>query len=315
MTALTETAEQPLDAAPQNRAIFAGLVALSLLQFGALPYLFGTGWLPCLLLWAAIVAATPLHWGLAHESFHGGYSRDAAANRMAGRILAWFLGMSWDLIRFGHLMHHDANRHPFDRPEVLEPGQSRLGGSLAYFFKLLGGHAMISVVSALGALVPEALTRRLIEHAGTDPELAKIRAAALRAFTNAERRARIRTDLAVIVAIFALAVWLWGEHWPVFAVSIALRWCALSLLDNAPHYGTALDSGRTARNTTIPAPLKWAVMNQNLHSVHHHFPDIGWRDLPAAFRRMHGHYSGSWFAQVARQFHGPLKAEELRPVS
>jgi len=297
-----------------NAGLVLAVFGLSLLQFGLLPLLMPVGWGAAALLLVAVVVATPLHWGLAHESFHGALSASTGRNRAGGRVLAWFLGMSWDLIRFGHLMHHDANRHPLDRPEVIPKGATPLAAAPGYFGRLIGGHALISVISALGALVPERLTRRIIEQVGQDPDLAKIRAAALRAFTNAERRARIRTDILVIILLFAGAVWLWGAAWPVFAAGMALRWMTLSLLDNAPHYGTALDSGRNARNTTVPAPFRWLVMNQNLHGIHHAQPEIGWRDLPAAFQRLGGRYSGAWAIQVLRQFRGPLREDQLRPL-
>ena len=312
---MAEAAHQARDAESANEALMAPVLVLSLLQFGLLPLLFGMSTTGNTLLLIAIVLLTPLHWGLAHESFHGGLSRDAARNRVCGRLLGWFLCMSWDLIRFGHLMHHDSNRHLLDRPEVLEPGQTRVGGGIAYFAKLLGGHAVISVLSGLGVLVPEAVTKRVIERVGGDPELAKIRAAALRAFTNAERRTRIRGDLVMIALLVAGAIWAWGAAWPVFAASLGLRWMTLSLLDNAPHYGTSIDSGRAARNTRIPAALRWLIMNHNFHGVHHRLPDLNWRELPPEFDRLGGAYAGSWFVQVLRQFRGPLRADELKPVA
>jgi len=305
--------DQPCDSEAENAALFTLVMILSFLQFGALPLLLGASLNAALLV--AIVVATPLHWGLAHESFHGRLSRDAGRNRAAGRALGWFLFMSWDFIQFGHLLHHKANRHALDRPEVLEPGRPRLAGGLVYFAKLLGGHAVISVLSALGALAPAAVIRRLIERVGDDPELTRIRSAVLRVLTNAERRARIATDLLAIALLAAAALWAWGDAWPAFAASLALRWMTLSVLDNAAHYGTAIESGRAARNTRLPAVFQWLVMNQNLHGVHHARPELDWQKLPAAFRGKGAHYSGSWFGQILRQFRGPLRPNELREVS
>jgi fatty acid desaturase len=139
--------DQPCDTESENGILLALVMILSFLQFGALPLLFGAPLNSAL--FVAIVVATPLHWGLAHESFHARLSREAGRNRAAGRALGWFLFMSWDLIQFGHLIHHNANRHALDRPEVLVPGRSRLAGGFVYFTKLLGGHAVISVLSAL----------------------------------------------------------------------------------------------------------------------------------------------------------------------
>jgi fatty acid desaturase len=296
----------------ENAALFALVMLLSVLQFGGLPLLFGAS--PHWALFLAIVVATPLHWGLAHESFHGLLCRHAGRNRAAGRALGWFLFMSWDVVQLGHLLHHKANRHRLDRPEVMEPGRSWLGGALVYFAKLLGGHAAISALSGLGALAPEAVIRRLAGRSVDDREFGKIRAAALRVLANEARRARIATDVLAATMLAAVAFCAWGDAWLVFAASLALRWMVLSILDNAPHYGTAIESGRSACNTRLPATLRWLVMNQNLHGVHHATPDLCWRELPAAFDREGARYAGSWFGQILRQFRGPLRVKELRAV-
>ncbi len=267
------------------------------------------------LLLAGIVATTPLHWGLVHESVHGNLSRDAAWNRGLGRLLSVMLGMSWDMVRFGHLMHHDSNRHTLDRPEVLPDGVGRLRGAAAYYAKLLGGHAVLSALAPLGVLLPLSLTTRLIDRVGQqDPELAKVQAGALKSFTNPARRFRIRVDLAVTLALGAVALECWGKWWPVFAAAVAARYCVLSLIDNSHHYGTPIDSGRQAKNTIFPGRAGWLVMNHNFHGTHHAEPHLDWIELEAASRATPLPVEGGWFACILRQFRGQMRAEELRPV-
>jgi fatty acid desaturase len=130
--------------------------------------------------------------------------------------------------------------------------------------------------------------------------------AALRAFTNKERQARIRIDLCLTILLVGLAVFCWGKYWPLFAATIAARFVMLSLLDNAPHYGTALNSGTYARNTSLPRWAHWLVMGHNFHGIHHGATGLGWQELPAAFARKGSGYEGSWAAMVLRQFRGPV---------
>jgi fatty acid desaturase len=50
-------------------------------------------------------------------------------------------------------------------------------------------------------------------------------------------------------------------------------------------------------------------MNGNYHGIHHHSPQLSWRELPAAFARSSAQVEGSWTAAVARQFRGPMHLE------
>ena len=286
--------------ARENAVLLALVCAIALLQFFLAPLLLPGG------VWSAVaivflcMVATPLHWGLMHESIHGNLFSHAGANRRAGRLLGVFLCLSWDVMRFGHLLHHSNNRHEFDRPEAVPPGSSRTRAAFPYFAKLLGGHALISGVSSIGLALPSALVRRLI------PRTEPMRTAAVRAFGNRERQARIRGDIAAIVLLLALATLFWGTRWPLFAATIAARFFMLSLLDNAPHYGTALDSGTYARNTSLPRWASCLVAGHNFHGVHHAATGIKWQELPAAFRNSDAPYEGSWTTMVVRQLRGPL---------
>src|SRR5437016_7361540 len=178
--------------ARQNAASLALVVGIAVLQFFAAPILWPAGAWSAVALVLLCMAVTPLHWGLMHESIHGNLFSDSVANRRAGRMLGWFLCLSWDVMRFGHLLHHSNNRHEFDRPEAVPPDGSRARAAVSYFAKILGGHALISAVSSLGLALPSRLFQRLI------PKGEPMRTAALRAFNNRERKMRIRADVGAI---------------------------------------------------------------------------------------------------------------------
>jgi fatty acid desaturase len=286
--------------ATENAALLALVIAVALLQFFVAPLvlppsLWGN---VALLLLCAFV--TPLHWGLMHESIHGNLFVGTASNRRAGRLLGHFLCLPWDVMRFGHLLHHSNNRHEFDRPEAIAPGRSRARAAVPYFTKLLGGHSLISVVSSLGLVLPPRLFARFV------PNAEPMRTAALRAIGNRKRQVRVRTDVIATVLLASLAVLGWGAQWPLFAASIAVRFSMLSLLDNAPHYGTALSSGIYARNTRLPGWASCLVTGHNFHGVHHGATGLKWQELRAAFRASGAQYEGSWTAMVLRQFRGPI---------
>jgi fatty acid desaturase len=281
-------------------ALLCLTLAVAMLQFFAAPFVLPMRPWTAIALVCLCAVTTPLHWGLMHESIHGILFRDPAANRRAGRVLGNFLCLSWDVMRFGHLLHHSNNRHEFDRPEAVAPGGSRLAAAGPYYLKLLGGHALISALSSIALALPRPMVRRLV------PKAEPMHRAALRAFTNKERQARIRGDLFLTVVLVGLAVFCWGAYWPLFAATIGVRFVMLSLLDNAPHYGTALISGTYARNTSLPRWAHWLVMGHNYHGIHHGATGLGWQQLRAAFARAGTSYEGSWTAMVLRQFRGPV---------
>ena len=283
-----------------NARLLAIAVAISLLQFFLAPLLLPMGAWSALALVCLCAVTTPLHWGLMHEAIHGNLFSADAANRRAGRVLGNFLCLSWDVMRFGHLLHHSNNRHEFDRPEAVPPGGSRLAAAAPYYFKLLGGHALISFVSSIGLALPSPIVARLV------PKAEPMRSAALRAFTRADRQRRIRGDLLAMIVLLAVAGFCWRTHWPILIATIAARFMVLSLLDNAPHYGTALDSGTYARNTRMPRWSHWLVMGHNYHGIHHVATGLKWQELRSVFEKGGASFEGSWTTMVLRQFRGPV---------
>lgn len=283
-----------------NVLLLAAALAVALLQFFAAPLVMPSGIGGVFGIVALCILATPLHWGLMHESIHGSLFEDSAANRRVGRVLGCFLCLSWDVMRFGHLLHHSQNRHGFDRPEAVPPGRSRVLAAVPYFFKLLGGHALVSAVSSVLLALPFSVAKHLI------PRAEPVGTAARRAFGRPDRQIRIRADLVATILLLVCACLCWRARWPVFAAAVAARFVVLSLLDNAPHYGTALDSGVYARNTRVPRFLDWLIMGHNFHGVHHGATGLKWHELRPAFVRKSTAYEGTWVLMVLRQFRGPV---------
>jgi fatty acid desaturase len=290
--------------------INAGLLTLAALvaalQFVVFPLFVPVTFVTGAALLLVVAISTPLSWGLMHESIHAKLFDSDAANRQAGRLTGLMLLLDWDVMRFGHLMHHRANRHDLDRPEDVKPGQSPLSAAPVYFFTLLGGGSIKAFFGPIAVFIPVARTQKIVEDIFGD-DVSPMRDAAIRAFTDPERRARMRIDFLATLALIALAVWCWGAHWPLLVATIFTRFAMLSILDNAPHYGTPKDSGTRAFNTTLSPVVRWLVLNGNFHGVHHKAPQLSWRELPGTFAQDGAGFDGSWVAMVLRQFRGPLR--------
>src|SRR5262245_1881148 len=79
-----------------------------------------------------LALVTPFITAVQHEAIHGRLSGRPATNDRMGRIIAISSGVSFDVVRFGHLAHHRSNRHALDRPDVIEPGQSTFFAGAKY---------------------------------------------------------------------------------------------------------------------------------------------------------------------------------------
>ena len=287
-----------------DAALLSVAAIVAALQFGAYPLLFQAGGTGTVALIAIAALSAPLHYGLMHETMHGNLFAGERWNRIAGRTLGITLGLPFETMRFGHLAHHSNNRHTFDRPEHIEPGQFYPVAAIVYYGKLFIGNALIYALIPFLTFLPISTIARIPVPA--DDGAQHFRAAALRAFSNPSRKRAGQLDVAMIVLLGVVAVSVWGARWWVFAACIFARWSVLSILDNAPHYGMPLNSGLEARNTALPHWLAWLVLNQNFHDVHHHNPKLGWTELPDAFRRSAQTHNGGWLAAVLGQFRGPV---------
>ncbi|VVE86983.1 fatty acid desaturase family protein [Pandoraea bronchicola] len=265
-----------------------------------------------------VLVLTPMHWGLIHESIHGQLRLKARANERTGRALSLLLGLPFEIMRFGHLMHHRFTRQPFDRPDISTlpdnaPLPLRAQKWLGYQLRLLGGMWLAEVLAPVISWLP---VRRLpalaLSALGGDPEDEDVRRRVVMFASDPIRRHRIRRDFLVLLAALAVALWTYGPWWPVFVATFAARGIWLSIADNLPHYGVAMDEPARARNFLAPAPGRALLLNQHLHRVHHQYPTAPWHLLPQidAAQPTGGPAIPYWHA-VLRQFAGPLSTATL----
>jgi fatty acid desaturase len=263
---------------------------------------------------ALAVIATPLHWGLIHEGIHGNLAPDATQNRTLSRLLSVPLLIPFEVVRFGHLMHHGFNRNPLDRPEAVEAAQPSLFDRIKFYVHLLFGTSAIELSVPWLFLLPRSGIRWAIGriYGLDDAQVQRIRKMAETTFLDPDRITRIRVDLALTVLLVVTALYCAGDAWGWVVAALLARGITISVLDNAPHYGTPVDSGQDATNSRAPKLLRALLLNSNFHGIHHARPNLPWTSLPQAFVAMGARYGAAWLAMVLRQFRGPVSSSALQ---
>lgn len=290
-----------------NLAIATVVLSIYLSLFFGVSLLAGRYfWLFALLAFGFLLS-TPTIWGLVHEGIHGRLLRHPSANRMASRVLCILLGFSFDLVQFGHLMHHRYNGHKYDRPDRAvdaEPSWKHWG---RHWIHLVGGHYLFTALVSTVAFAPGRLRQLALQSAMSGQELDTVamRHAALKWFSNPQRIVRIRIDCILSILLILLSAMQYAACWPVLVLALSARAFLYSTLDNLPHYGTQGCGGAAAKNLSLPQWASLVVLHHNLHRVHHERPDLVWRNVPAYFGE--GRTEGNYLLAAIRQFSGPSR--------
>ncbi|NWG30658.1 MAG: fatty acid desaturase [Rhodocyclaceae bacterium] len=252
-----------------------------------------------------LVLLTNSWWAFQHEAMHGTLLHDKRANRLIGRLHAIAFGASFDLLRWGHLLHHAHSRTIRERSEVHEGERPSVGFVVAYYLRIGGGLYLAEVIGTLVLLLPRAVLVRLVGYLDRpDNVVGELGVRLLEA--PVLRAARID---ALCVLLFHTGVfWFYGEYAWMYALALAGRALAVSFVDNAFHYGTALDEPRRAMNLALPPPLSALILHFNLHGAHHLRPGLPWWQLPSYHRAHDLGYQHAWWPALFRQLRGPIGA-------
>ena len=297
-----------------NLGLAALMAAINLVQLVALPL-----WLVPMdarwgLLLVPIVLTTPAMWSLLHEAIHGILLHGQKTNDGLGRTLAVLFGSPFRLLRLGHLMHHRFNRTELDRTEVFaDPVAPGLGTQAAYYGRLLGGLYGAEFLASAAAFLPRSWLARLVVlvFGSEDQDGRSMRRAAERQLLEPHAVRDLRVDGILIVAVFAVAFWLYGVAWWMLALALLGRAVLISFLDNAYHYGTPLDDVLYSYNLHLPGPVAALMLNFNYHAVHHRQPSLPWTSLAKSFRDSDDVFEGSLISVSLRQLRGPLPTSSI----
>ncbi len=243
-------------------------------------------------------------WSLIHETIHGNFARTPEASRRAGRLLAMCYGAPWRVLRTGHLLHHRFNRTSLERQELYDPAsETAAARAPGYYFNLLIGLYLTQVLSMLAFVLPLSVMHRLRDrYLSVD----SFNAHAARAILKPAAIREIRMDSALIVVLFGAGAWAYGaDAWMLGLVLLGRGFC-ISFLDYIYHYGSPVGDHLHAYNLRLPGPVQAALLNFNLHAVHHRHPTLPWWGLPAAFQADDDRHAGDYGRFALRQLAGPL---------
>lgn len=300
---------------PQSLNFFfaAMFFAANLFQLFVVPLYL----LPLDLRWRfAILALAFLNnplWALLHEAIHNTFHPSPRINLAAGRALSILFGTPFHILRLTHLSHHKFNRSPLERgTELYDPRQSsKLRAGARYYSYIVCGLYFLEVFSAGIFLLPAKWFHRLGRRLGAEGNLQEKWLA--NKFVDA--RKVIRADAIVVIVIFSASAYCYRGHWFVFFTMIVLRTFLVSFMDNIYHYNTPINVTVSGHNLWLPRGLSLALLNFNLHRVHHTHPHAPWNQLPVLFARDRDSYDKSMLAAALDQFRGPITMEEsLRRV-
>lgn len=292
-----------------NGLLLIGFASLQLLQLAFIPLVL----LPQDARWGWLLLAPMLltnsWWAFMHEALHGHAFRDKTLGRILGGINAVLFGAAFDLLRAGHLLHHALSRSPRERSEVYVPGSgSRIGFSIAYYFRLLGGLYLFEVLGTLLFLLPKPWIERVGARLAAPNNMVE---QMLRRLLHPAALAAVRIEALCIVALYAACFYGYGVHWWMLALALWGRGLLISLMDNVFHYGTALGNAREGRDLALPAWASALILHFNLHGVHHRKAGIPWHALPAQHRQQGAAFQGNFWKAMAAQFRGPIPESAL----
>jgi fatty acid desaturase len=166
----------------------------------------------------------------------------------------------------------------------------------------------LEAVGAVASLLPARAIAAIERRLEGDDTVAHL---VVRALRQGRALTEVRIDTAIVLALLAGAIVLYGAHWWMLAAALAGRAFLVSFADNSYHYATKLDAPREAKNVRAPRWLELALLNFPLHGVHHVHPALPWRALRARFEADGGRYDEGYFACLARQLRGPIEVGEL----
>lgn len=262
------------------------------------------GWvlLPC-------IAMSNPWWAYIHEALHGVLFDDKQENRLFGRLNAVLYGAPFEVLRWGHLLHHAHSRTVRERSEVYVAGRdSRLNVTIGYYFRLLGGLYLYEVLGGVLLLLPRAMVRKMLcQVASPDNIFGEMGERLL----EKDNLRSARQDALAIIVVYGTAFAVYNEHAWMLAAALYGRALMISMVDNVFHYATRLDDVRYARNLEMPLWMSRLILYFNLHGAHHTRARLPWMQLPEFHKQSGQGFQGKWFRTILQQLRGPIPEHRL----
>ncbi|GGX71756.1 fatty acid desaturase [Saccharospirillum salsuginis] len=260
-------------------------------------------WAQCLLL----IPLITLHSSLQHECIHGHPFLD---QRLNDALVAVPLGLFVPYRRFkaAHIKHHhgasltDPYEDPeswYQTPERWQRLPTTVKILLRWNNRLVGRVLLGPLLSVIGFVGSELSTGRR---------------------TPATVRIWVLHGLAVIGLLAVIHIGT-GLSAALYLLCAYLGYGLLSVRTFLEHQA---DDSMRARTVLIEdtGPLSWLFLNNNLHAVHHAYPNVAWYELPRLFRNNRerllamnqGYYFRS-YAEIWRRFAFRAKEPVVYPLA
>lgn len=243
---------------------------------------------------------TPL-WSLIHEAIHNKLHSNKGMNEVMGRAMSIIFGASFNVLRFGHIMHHRFNR---EWESEYYDDQKIIFAIISHYFKMLGGLYLTEVVTSFVlALTPLPLLKKLV------PRLFPIKEqqhAIVNSLLKDKNIRKIRIDCVFIFVFYVLSFYLFSSHWLILVFLVSGRALVISVMDNVYHYDTPIDNSVAAKELRAPAFLEKFILNFNHHLTHHKNAQLSWIQLKEHHVIQKHHYSGDLIPALLAQFRGPV---------
>lgn len=218
---------------------------------------------------------------LLHEAVHGNLHKDRRINEIAGSFAAAFFPTALSLQRAFHLTHHRNNRSELERFDYFENNQNRVL-KVAQWYSILTG--LYWTALPIFALVYSATAGFVTWQRLLHKESRLGRQTSSLPYLEAVREVSAgRVRLEVLATIFVQATIVYFADvtlvgWVLCYGFFAINWSSLQYAD---HAFSRLDRVEGAWNLKVHPLVRSLFLNYHYHLVHHRYPTLSWRQLPA----------------------------------
>jgi len=264
-----------------NLVLFTGIFLINIYQFFIVPIVINYNMyyaftlIPCLFF-------IPTTGVIVHEAIHNLMHTNLKINRFMGRVMAVFVGISFDLQRIDHLKHHVYNRTEKNCDEVYNPQLMSLPKATFHYFynNIIGVYWHDFFLTLIICHFPQRTIFTIMSYV-YGKKISSSTDSVLNSVINTNKLPALRLEGMALLLLLVLSSYLYGKYLAILIGLYILRALILAGLDSFAHYDTPLNDVLFAKNIKLPKLIeKFIFMNFNNHGVHHIFPTVSWWFLP-----------------------------------
>lgn len=244
------------------------------------------------------------NYALLHEATHHNLRSTGRANYWLGVVTGMLFPIPFTMVRNTHQGHHAHNRTDGEMFDLYYPEDNLVIKYLRWYSILCGLFwPLVPLGAVLYALCPGLLTRMFRQDGAQGY------------FFGSDVRTtvrRVRLELLLMIAFFALLFWALDLRWQNTLVLYACFSFNWSTRQYVSHAFTKRDIVEGAWNLRHVSPMSWLLLHGEYDLNHHRHPEISWYYLPKLSRP--GDARPSYFRQYWRQWLGPRPNTEPEPV-